>query len=287
MDDIGDRANHLAADKPMMTAAGNVLGRSSVDDNGMGNDVSLHNLNFLEPVANNPWAADKSIIFSHNVSHECHDIHADGFLEPGVKQVEHGKGSSLDQKKGVIHSVDFQVTVRDASSLNNTGESSIHSENSSTYGTQTATSLSLADIDHVSHCPTIEEVIAFGGIPKPTFEVRSSTRLGRQPNADMPQMEKAMKMAQMRDESTSSGQFVTPMHSILNIPDSEIVKKADRLGISLGKSIGEIDKSIKGLKMVEEQRILTILEKIIMKRRLWRMGWGLLFCQKYPPFVRI
>ncbi|KAK1683201.1 hypothetical protein QYE76_044049 [Lolium multiflorum] len=102
MDDIGDRANHLAVDKPMMRAAGNVLGRSSVDDTG------------------------------------------------------NSEGCLISEQSG---------------------ESSIHSEISSTYGTQTATSLSLTYIDHVSLCPAIEEVIAFGGIPKPTFEVRSMMRV--------------------------------------------------------------------------------------------------------------
>jgi hypothetical protein len=77
----------------------------------------------------------------------------------------------------------------------------------------------------------------------------------------MPQMEKAMKKAQMKDEAVHSGQFTIPLHSIINIPDSEIAKRADRLGISLGNSSCEIGKSIKGLKMVEEERILTILEK--------------------------
>ncbi|KAK1662073.1 hypothetical protein QYE76_050232 [Lolium multiflorum] len=69
---------------------------------------------------------------------------------------------------------------------------------------------------------TNEEVIAFGGIPKPTLGVRSTTRLGGQPNADMSQMERAMKNAQLRDESFSPGQFLKPTYSIVNIPDSEI-----------------------------------------------------------------
>jgi hypothetical protein len=115
--------------------------------------------------------------------------------------------------------------------------------------------------DSVSLCPSIEDVIAFGGIPKPISTGRSSTRLGGQPNADMPQMEKAMKMASLRDESPTSSKFTIPRHSIINISDSEIVRRADRLGISLGKSAGEIDKSVKWIKMVEEERILTILEK--------------------------
>jgi uncharacterized linocin/CFP29 family protein len=77
----------------------------------------------------------------------------------------------------------------------------------------------------------------------------------------MPQVEKAMKMLQLRDESSASGQLTIPTHSIINIPDSKIVRRADRLGISLGNSVGEIGNSVKGIKMVEEARILTILEK--------------------------
>jgi hypothetical protein len=67
----------------------------------------------------------------------------------------------------------------------------------------------------MSQCPSTEEVIAFGGIPKPTLGVRSSTRLGGQPNADMSQMERAMKNAQLRDESFSPGQFLKPTFLLL------------------------------------------------------------------------
>jgi hypothetical protein len=44
------------------------------------------------------------------------------------------------------------------------------------------------------------------------------------------------------------------------MPDDEIMHKAERLGISLGKSDGEVVKSIKGIKLLEEERILTILQ---------------------------
>jgi hypothetical protein len=97
--------------------------------------------------------------------------------------------------------------------------------------------------------------------------------LGGQPNADMPQMEKAKRKAQARDESFSSGQFNFPMHSIINISDSEIVKRAECLGISLGKSPSEIGKSVKGLKMVQEERILTISEN--KKHEMENMEEGL------------
>jgi hypothetical protein len=46
----------------------------------------------------------------------------------------------------------------------------------------------------------MEEVIAFEGIPKSSYGVRSSTLLGCQTYGDFTQMEKSMKRAQMRDE---------------------------------------------------------------------------------------
>jgi hypothetical protein len=112
--------------------------------------------------------------------------------------------------------------------------------------------------------PTTEEVIAFGGIPQPPLGVRSSTRLGGQPGGDMLQMEKAMRNAQLRDVPPSVGKSMSPKFSIVNLPNDEIIHKAERLGISLGKSEGEVVKSIKGIKLLEEERILTILQKMCM-----------------------
>jgi hypothetical protein len=90
--------------------------------------------------------------------------------------------------------------------------------------------LSLIETNDQAQYPSLEEVIAFGGIQKPTAGVRSSTRLGSQPNADMPIMEKAMKQALIKDGALNSGQFSVPKYSIINISDSEIAKRADRLG---------------------------------------------------------
>jgi hypothetical protein len=44
-----------------------------------------------------------------------------------------------------------------------------------------------------------DEVVAFGGIPAPSADIRSSSRIRAQDNADLPQMERAMRMAQLRD----------------------------------------------------------------------------------------
>jgi hypothetical protein len=65
--------------------------------------------------------------------------------------------------------------------------------------------------------PTVEEVIAFGGIPKSSLGVRTSARLGGQPTVDMPQMEKAMKYAQLRDAPSCAGKSMPLKFSIVNI----------------------------------------------------------------------
>lgn len=118
-------------------------------------------------------------------------------------------------------------------------------------------------VDNLAVRPTMEEVIAFGGIPQPSLGVRSSIRIGGQPGGDMLQMEKAMRIAQSKDASSCVGKSLSPKFSITNMSDDEIMHKAERLGISLGKSEGEVVKSIKGIKLLEEDRILTILQKNI------------------------
>ncbi|KAK1696218.1 hypothetical protein QYE76_012915 [Lolium multiflorum] len=128
---------------------------------------------------------------------------AAGSLEP-VKQVENIMGRPLVHNRQEISTFDSQGIRRDASSMNSSGGSPLLSVFSSNNDIHNA-SISIVDNGSVSHCPSLEEIIAFGGIPKPSGNVRSSTRLGGQPNADMPQLEKAMMKAQSRDDSFSSG----------------------------------------------------------------------------------
>jgi hypothetical protein len=193
-------------------------------------------------------------------------------------------GNAGLEKKGVKNTFDLQDRMRNASPMKTTGESSTSFKPNTAIPTL---SLSVIENDNVPLYPSIEEVIAFGGIPQPTAGVRSSTRLCGQPDADMPHLEKAMKNAQSRDEVFTTGQLAIPMYSIVNIPDSEIVTRANRIGVSLRTSAGEIGKSIKGIKMVEEDQILTILKKKNLRMRIKRKVWRLLYCQKFPPFVRI
>jgi hypothetical protein len=215
----------------------------------------------VSPLNPNSTSFDSEIVLGRYFIHsESSVIDGADSLEPGDTHIGDAMRSSFVQMKGekLVH--DSPNKMRDASFVKNVGELHIHFESSSINTIHTSF-LSVVENDSVSYCPSIEEVIAFGGIPKPNMDVRSSSRLGSQPNADMPQMEKAMKMAQLRDESSASGKLTIPTHSIINIPDSEIARRADRLGISLGNSVGEIGNSVKGIKMVEEERILMILEK--------------------------
>jgi hypothetical protein len=228
---------------------------------------------------------------SHFTSHGSDINHAGpssystlvGSLE---KHMDSTMGNAVLDKKGEKNTVDLQDRMRNASPMKTTGESSTSFKESSNIAIPTL-SLFVIENDNVSHYPSAEEVITFGGIPKPTIGVGSSTRLGGQPNADMPQLEKAMKNAQLRDETFTTGQLAIPMYSIVNIPDSEIIKRADRLGVSLGNSAGQIGKSIKGIKMVEEERFLTILKKKETENEKKRKVWRLSDCQNFPPFVRI
>jgi hypothetical protein len=85
-------------------------------------------------------------------------------------------------------------------------------------------------------------------------------------DADMPQMEKETRQAQLREVSCGSCKPTTPKFSIMNIPDEEISHRANRLGVSLGLSEGEVTKTIKGIKLLEiklleEERTLTMLQE--------------------------
>jgi hypothetical protein len=112
----------------------------------------------------------------------------------------------------------------------------------------------------VSPKPSVEDVIASAGIPCPAAnEVRISKRIGAQSDADLTQMERAMKKTQLRN-SVNSGNHI-PKFSILSIPDTEIKERANRMGISLGKSFDEVASSINGIKNREGERTLLIMQK--------------------------
>jgi hypothetical protein len=85
--------------------------------------------------------------------------------------------------------------------------------------------------------PTRAEVIAFGGIAENAIAgLRSSGRLQAQANADATQLERAMMIAQRRDELQGQGTSLPKKFSLLAFSDDEIIDKADSLGVSFGSS---------------------------------------------------
>jgi hypothetical protein len=169
-------------------------------------------------------------------------------------------------KNAEVDKIDLQSPMGIASSMKIKGKS--HTSCQFSYN-HTIPPLSLSLIESSSNVlakPTMEEVISFGGISKASIGVSSSSRLESQHDMDMPQMEKAMRQKQLRDASCVSGNPTTSAFSIVNIPDDEISHRVNRLGISLGLSKGDVAKSIKGIKLLEEERMLTILQNNLCEK---------------------
>jgi hypothetical protein len=100
--------------------------------------------------------------------------------------------------------------------------------------------------------PSYEDVVAFGGIKDCSkLGLRSSSRIQAQPNADVPQMERAMELAARRTPSSSQGTNCIKKLNFVDLPDCEIEHRASVLGISLGKSSDQVLNSIKSLKNLE------------------------------------
>ena len=112
--------------------------------------------------------------------------------------------------------------------------------------------------------PTAEEVqrrvIEFGGIMDASAAgLRTSDRIRSQPNADVTIMERAMDLAHRRDPN--EGNNSNDAFSIIAISDSEIIARAEKMGISLGNSETEIANSVKEIKSNELERAVFILKK--------------------------
>jgi hypothetical protein len=110
--------------------------------------------------------------------------------------------------------------------------------------------------------PSRDQVISFGGINE-SAAVRSSARgrLRAQPNADATQLERAMMIAQRRDDIQMPGTRAPNALSILAFSDDQIVQKASTLGVSLGCSQKNRMAAASLIKETEVQRSLTILKK--------------------------
>ena len=106
-----------------------------------------------------------------------------------------------------------------------------------------------------------DDVIAFGGIKSDDSKgVRSSGRLQTQPNADATQLERAMSVAQKKNDSFGQGMTHPQPLSILSFSDSQIIHNASLLGVSLGSSSVDRIASAQLIKDTELQRTLTILK---------------------------
>jgi hypothetical protein len=108
--------------------------------------------------------------------------------------------------------------------------------------------------------PSMEEVISFGGISRCSdMGMRSSDHIRRQPNADATQMERAMDLAQRRDDTSGQGKNLNCKLSFASFSDDEIIAKASMLGVSMGASHVDCIGAAKMIKDLEYQRALTFL----------------------------
>jgi hypothetical protein len=145
-------------------------------------------------------------------------------------------------------SVDSISNIDDLCTVNNECQASVSK-------TQRATVLSE---------PSLEEVIAFGGIPcVDSTKGRSSSRIRSQVDADDTQMARAMKITQQRNNVYSPGIASPQKFSFTSFSHDEIVSRALRIGVSLGKNLDEELDSVRNLKSIEEERNIRILQKNI------------------------
>ncbi|KAM0843890.1 hypothetical protein ACQ4PT_057414 [Festuca glaucescens] len=115
-------------------------------------------------------------------------------------------------------------------------------------GTPTANAI---DIEGMTKDTSLaNKVAAFGGIAAPSLTARTSDRIRAQPNADATQMERAMQNVNSRHDFSSPGNGKVK-HSITSLSNEEIVSKASRLGISMGKNKGEALKAAESIKEVD------------------------------------
>ncbi|KAM0879435.1 hypothetical protein ACQ4PT_034244 [Festuca glaucescens] len=106
--------------------------------------------------------------------------------------------------------------------------------------------------------PSVHEAAIFGGIASPSLSnIRTSERIRAQPNADATQMERAIQNVNLKhDYATSGNEKASPSFALML--DKDIIFKASRLGISLGKNDKEITKDIKSIKDVDVGTTLVL-----------------------------
>jgi hypothetical protein len=114
--------------------------------------------------------------------------------------------------------------------------------------------------DSPSYDHSMTEVINFGGIANDSMKgIRSSAGLRAQSNSDYTQMERAMMLANKRDQQQSQGTPALSIPSFSAFSDEQIIAKADGLGVSLGVNLEERLHAARLIKDIEKQRMLTFL----------------------------
>jgi hypothetical protein len=104
-------------------------------------------------------------------------------------------------------------------------------------------------------------VIAFGGIKETSGRgIRSSARIGAQPNADDTQLKRAMSSMQRRSDQHAPGTSTTNKESLLSFTSADIIARAKNMGVSMGTSPEEENESAKLILDNEFQRSLTLLK---------------------------
>ena len=100
--------------------------------------------------------------------------------------------------------------------------------------------------------------MAFGGMHE--VEVRSSQRLRQQVNADLPQLERAQDLTSRKLYGSPSGTSAHAKFSLRSLSHSEIMRRSDRLGISLGKNNEQVHSSISAIMDLELEREIIFLK---------------------------
>jgi hypothetical protein len=132
--------------------------------------------------------------------------------------------------------------------------------------------------------PLVHDVTSFGGIAPPALSIRASDRIRAQPNADATQMERVMQNISQRHDLTSSGND-NHKSSLSSLSDEDILAKASRLGISLGKNRHEVLKAVQSIKEVDVNQSLVILKKNVNTQLNKEEGHDSLLISKFSSLT--
>jgi hypothetical protein len=119
-----------------------------------------------------------------------------------------------------------------------------------------------------------QEIIDYGRITEASMMTpRSSERVRSQANADATQLERAIALAQKKDDTYFSGtcEKLKSRLSFLSLMDDEIMCKASKLGVSLGASDSQIASSIKTLNFLKLIVGSIILKIICTQKWIWTL----------------